>query len=289
MVDRNSGSGRNAVIFFALALAFRGLGLIQHVGEIAGNGYRMFAEFILPLLFCALMVLSIVVLGKKHFWVSILPVVIGELFLILRIVSEDNILGKVMPEWGIVIRVFLYLLVFALYSGAVLRNSKMKWALIPLLILGLGFHLVAEDYPALFGGETALSFSSVMMEFSILFIALGMIFLAFAFTSGESREAEKTRETKKTRKKPFSLLISKWKNFFASLKKQKKTPPETENAEKPAEKPAEERTENAAPAENPEDVPAMEDRKEKPLDESYFDKPYTASLTLDPQSDTDKA
>lgn len=180
-VDRNSGSGRNSILFFALAVVFRCLGMIGRFDAAELNYvYRVSTELVLPIVFCSLMILCVVLLGKNHFWLSLLPVMTGVLFFLLRILSTDNILARTATEWSVAAHVCVYLAVFLLYAVAVLRIPFLKWILVPVYILGMIYHLVFEDYPAIAAGGDSLSFSTVMMEISVLFMLLGMLFVTFA-------------------------------------------------------------------------------------------------------------
>lgn len=273
-VDRNGGSGRNAIIFFALAIVFRSLGIIQRATDLLANKYSLFAELVLPLAFCALMVLCIVLFGKNHFWLSVLPMVIGVLFFILRGISEDNILAQKPGDWSTAIHICVYLLVLALYSCAVLRFSVLKWVLIPVYILGSVYHIISEDYPALVGGAN-LSFSSVMNELSILFVVLGLIFTAFAIRTASAEESGRTPEKKNTEKKQG--LIARL--FSKKSKEPEQKPNEADTTVQKQEMPQE----KEAPAE---ETPAAPKEESPVFDESFFDQPYTATLTLDPQPDS---
>ncbi|MDO5445026.1 MAG: hypothetical protein Q4F31_05330 [Eubacteriales bacterium] len=278
-VDRNSGSGRNAIIFFALAVVFRCLGIIQHAGDLLTNKYSLFSELVLPLTFCALMILCIVLFGKNHFWLSIIPLMIGILFFILRSFSLDNILARKAGEWSVAIHICVYLLVLMLYSCSVLRFPVLKWALIPIFILGSVYHVIFEDYPAIMNGGESLSFSSVMNELSILFIVLGLIFAAFAFQAVAAEKADKPAEKKEKAKK---------KGLFARLFSKKKKKPEqnTAGAETSEVKQEPVSVPETPAAPQPESLKQEESLEDKPVfDESFFDTPYTATLTLDPQPD----
>lgn len=290
MVDRNGGSGRNAIIFFALAIVFRSLGIIQRAGDLLAYKYSLFSELILPLAFCALMILCIVLFGKNHFWLSIVPMMIGILFFILRSISADNILAGKPGDWSAAIHIGVYLLILMLFSCAVLRFPVLKWVLIPVYILGSVYHVIFEDVPAIAEGGASLSFSSVMNELSILFIALGLIFITFAFRTAGAAEGAKT-EKKKAEKKEKE----KKQGLFARLFSKKSGNPEKDTAESvaPEEKPETPSPEESADPQKPEESPeepvsqnSESPAEEKPvLDETFFDEPYTATLTLDPQPD----
>lgn len=319
-VDKNSGSGRNAVIFFALAVVFRSLGMIGRFTGFAGNEYRLFAELILPLGFCALMILCIVLFGKNHFWLSVFPMTAGVLFFSLRCFSADNILAREPGSWLAAAQLCAVLASYVFYSCAVMKLPAFKWVLIPIFILGFVYHLVFEDYPAIAAGGDSLSFSTVMMELSILFVLLGMIFVSFAFRKPgmEAKTAPEKPAADDNGKTPPSE--QKKKGFFARLFGKKKQPDSgvhseenQKNASEAAAVPSQPQSAEVSPVQTqPASEPSASaesfteagaskpastffaekdqetyyDPAEDPglcFDDTYFDTPYTAKLTLDPQ------
>lgn len=284
MVDRNSGSGRNAIIFFALAIVFRSLGVIQRAGDLLAYKYSLFTELVLPLAFCALMILCIVLFGRNHFWISIFPLAVGVLFFTLRSISTDNILAQMPEDWSVAVHICAYLAVLALFSCTVLRFPALKWTLIPIYILGSVYHIIFEDYPAVIDGGVSLSFSSVMNELSVLFMVLGLIFITFAFRSAAVEKAAgagklglfarlAAKKTAKSEPGDAGTDVPEEKQEES----QRAEAPETPKEEEPP------KEETVPPAETLVETPA----EEKPAyDESFFDQPYTAALTLDPQPDS---
>lgn len=283
-IEKSNGCGRNAVIFFAIAIAFRSLGIVQRAAEM--TSYDMLAELILPAAFCALMILSIVITGKRFFWTSLLPMVICLLFFILRCLSTDNILGKEPGVWERLVRILVYLLAAAIYFVAVMSEYRLKWVLIPMYALGIVYHVVFEDYPALTGSESEIVFSSVMMELGVIFILLGLIFTALAFkprTDKHGKSETKPEKEKKTEKETVQETVAETEpETVAETVPEVMPEPETEPA-------AEEIPSDDASAES-EAVPETEEETEpeNTFDESYFDIPYKATLTLDPQSDAEE-
>ena len=288
-ISRNSGCGRNAIIFFAIAIAFRSLGILQRAGVM--TQYEILNELILPVSFCALMILSIVIFGRHFFRVSLLPMIVCVLFFVLRSLSTDNILGKESEPWTLLIRIAVYIAVSVAYSGAVLSNYRLKWVLAPVFGLGIVYHIVFEDYPAIVQGE--LSFSPIMMELGLLFILLGMLFVSIGI---KARDGIDSTEEKKHR--------SGKKNRTESENEDKTEPEKVDGAGSDIGEKAE-----PEPDDKPEQVEETEPEPEitqesesqyadvgleepgsgegKPvLDETYFDVPYKATLTLDPPTDS---
>ena len=302
-IDRSSGFGRDAIIFFGIAIAFRALGIIQRAGVM--TQYEIISELILPISFCALMILSIVLFGRKWLWTSLLPMVLCALFLVLRALSKDNILGVEPSVAERCIRILIYLVVAMLYSSMVMSEYRIKWALIPIFGLGLLYHFIFEDYPAIINGAATVTFTTVMMELSIIFILLGLLFTALGVKNKADIQTAVEKKVKtaeeKVEKKAEEVKEAKeaWVPFWkrnkveevkaeepkvAEAKDEETKPEDLKAAESKVEEPVPamaEKPETSAEKAEPEE-PAAE--HEKPVfDESYFDKPYKPTLTLNPE------
>ena len=131
-LDRKSGFARNAAVFFALAMIFRGLGLVNRIETI--GRYALLTEIILPIAFCAMMLLCIPLFGRRHMILSLFPMMLFVLFLVIRSTSADNLLGREPGHAESLIRMSAALLLFVLYSFTVQTNYRFKWILIPALL-----------------------------------------------------------------------------------------------------------------------------------------------------------
>ena len=217
-INRDSGCGRYAMIFLAIAVAFRFLGLIQRDIE---SRYQLVSELILPAAFCVGLLLCLVLLGKHLFRFSLLPGATGVLFFVLRSLSRDNILCRAMPAWEAAVRMMICLLIFTIYSAAVLRNYRLKWVLVPVFALCGVYHLVCEGYPAVTASE--LKLTDVMMELSVLFMLAAFFFIALGFRPALAAGANFEPVPAKTEKAGDSGKDNgkEKKNFFTNLFKKK--------------------------------------------------------------------
>lgn len=301
-IDRKSGCARNAVIFLAIAVLFRGLGIVQRIGTM--DLYSLVTELVLPVTFCLLTILCILTCGKRFLWVSMLPMLTGLLFFIVRVLSADNILGITPGAWEVLLRTLVYLAVSVLYTAAVFSSYRLKWALVPVFGLGIVYHIVFEDYRALFRSEVPLSFSGAMMELSVLFLLLGLLFVALSLRPvgsvvGTQPEKEEKRAFWKHKEKSADGAEREAAQEMAVEPKETESQkaPEEQVPEVKTEKP-EENTENkpedpptvspeADPVDSAPDPVAAEEPVSDPkpvFDESFFDRPYRPTLTLDPLS-----
>ena len=276
-IDKNKSCGRDAIIFFTLAIVFRALGIIK-AGTM--SRYQLTEEIVLPMVFCALIILCIIFFGKSMFRLSLIPLAGGALFFILREMSEDNILGRILPDWEIALRIAIYIGVYMLFSFAVLREYRIKWAIVSSCGLGFLYHIIFEGYPAIVSGGDNISFSSIMMEISILFILLGLLFTALGLKLSLAAEPEKERtDGRKQREKKQGTF---WSKLFRKTKKEAaensaapapvkpEKQPETENHPEPEEKP------------EPEESIPVSAEASPVIDSTFFEKPYKDTLTLDP-------
>lgn len=344
-LDRNSGSARNAIIFFALAMVFRCLGLVNRIGVL--DRYTILTEIILPVFFCALMILCILFFGKRLLILSMFPMAICLLFFILRSLSADNIMNTVPENAERVIRLSVYLLLAVIYSFTVQTDYRFKWILVPVFFLGIVYHLVFEDYPAIFHADTELNFAGIMMELAVIFILLALMFLTFSFRKKgfiEAANSDPDSGDKHKKKRPQWLekLFSKGSRNGGEEDKEsgngaeiqsvssestgQESSASQDSAQQSAAQPQTDSRTQDQPRNQTQDQPQPRtqdqpqtqpqtfsrtqdqiqdqpqnqnqpqnrpqatsgDNGHKEIDESFFDKPYHATLTLDPQPDPDE-
>lgn len=174
-IDRKSFCGTTACIFMLFAIIARFIGAVCDGGA-TGDTFELVAYVFLPMVCCLLYIFSIVFFGRKAFWVSNIPVIMGVMFFILRLSTQDNILGQAVPPVRALISLAVYLIIVSVYAGTVYGGIKTKWILVLLFILPLAYHAAVEDYPAVAAGTVEIY--PLMMELSVLFILLGLIFAA---------------------------------------------------------------------------------------------------------------
>ena len=79
---------------------------------------------------------------RKAFFVSVLPVLLGVVFFIIKSLTFES-------KIHMVLCVLLYLVVAVLYTGTVTGSIGTKWLLPPLFGLPFIYHVFVEDLPAL--------------------------------------------------------------------------------------------------------------------------------------------
>lgn len=169
-IDKKSFCARAAVVCMLLAVVFRVIGCFDLVLNF--NSVTSVTVLILPVACCLVFVLCIVLIGKKGFWFSFLPVLLGMVFFVLRALTDDNMMGEKLPVLHIAVCIVLYLVILVLYSCTVFGAIKTKWICALIFLLAFAYHVVMEDYPNF---RTA-TMNQIMNELSVLLIILGMFF-----------------------------------------------------------------------------------------------------------------
>ena len=133
----------------------------------------------LPVVSCLLLALCVLLFGKKGFFLSSLPVLMGVVFFICRLVLNET-------NWVyIVIYIVLYLAVVIIYPATVFGWIRTKWLLPPLFGLPLLYSIIVRDLPRLVDTANPVSFSAGMQEMSILCMLAGLLFIGLGLKKHE--------------------------------------------------------------------------------------------------------
>lgn len=166
-VERQGFWTQAAVIFMLLSAAFRLIGC----WGLWSDSFFAATQIALPLVCNLLFILCLMLLGKRFFGATALPVLLGVVFFIIKSFSFDSWIHTVLC-------ILLYLLVAVLYTATAFGVLRTKWLLVPLFGLPFLYHIFVEDLAALRGGE--LSFAAGMQEMSVLCVMLALLCTAFA-------------------------------------------------------------------------------------------------------------
>ena len=168
-LDKTGFFAESAMIFLVLAAVFRFFGcwgMWENKGE-----YVMLT--LLPIFCCLLMTLCIILFGRKGFFLSVIPVMLGMVFFIWKALYY--------PSWvNTVICVVYNLAVAVIYTGTVFGWIPTKWLLVPMFALPFLYRVSVIDIPALSNKAEPVLFSKGMQELSILGILAGMFCVAMA-------------------------------------------------------------------------------------------------------------
>ena len=159
-IDKKSFFGHSAILFLAMAAVFRVIGCWGYWNDML----QFVMHVIIPVASCVLLILCVSFLGKKGFFLSCVPVILGVVFFVYKSFSFESRIHMVLC-------ILLYLAVAVLYTGTVVGSIHTKWLLPPLFGLPFIYHIVVEDLPAL--NNTAavpVTFADGMQEMSVLCI-----------------------------------------------------------------------------------------------------------------------
>lgn len=158
-IDKKSIFGHSAVLLMVMSAIFRVIGC----WGLWNDSMFLIMQIALPVVSCLLLVLCISFLGKKGFFLSCVPVIMGVVFFIYKSFSFESRIHMVLC-------ILLYLVVAVLYTGTVIGSIQTKWLLPPLFALPFIYHIVVEDLPKLNNTAVPVTFSAGMQEMSVLCI-----------------------------------------------------------------------------------------------------------------------
>lgn len=179
-VERDGFWTEASMLFMALAIVFR---LIGSIGRWEDTHY-LITQVALPVFSGLLFLLCLLLAGQKAFWTTVIPVVLGVVFFIFRIMGVEN-------EWQMVACIALYVVIAVLYA-LTFSHLGLKWVLAAILALAFLYHVVIEDVPVLMDLENPVSFVDGMQEMSVLGIILSLlcVSLAMKFPAKPAREQQ---------------------------------------------------------------------------------------------------
>jgi len=163
-LDKNGFFAESAMILLVLAAIFRVIGCWTLWSDRA----RFVVLLLLPVCCCLLMVLCIALFGKKGFFLSFIPVLLGMVFFICSAFDYG--------DWAYTVPiVLLCFAVCVVYTATVFGLIHTKWLLVPLFCLPLLYRLIRNDIPALLNTAKPVIFVDGMKEMSVLFMLGAML------------------------------------------------------------------------------------------------------------------
>ena len=239
-LDKTGFFAESAVILLAMAIIFRIIGCIG----MWGNRVDAIMLVLLPVLCALLLILCVLRLGKKGFFLSFIPVLLGVVFFVYKSLSFESWMHTVLC-------VILYVVVAVLYTATVIGWIHTKWLLPPLFGLPFLYHVAVEDIPALVKTPESVSFAAGMQEMSVLCIMAALFCIGMGLKKRPPKQKKSRREAAETAE---------------AVPVQAAPVPPAPAAPAPAAPAVQSAAVESAPAENP----------------ILLDSPYTPVLTLDP-------
>ena len=186
-LDKTGFFAESAVILLAMAIIFRVIGCIG----MWSNRVDAIMLVLLPVLCCLLLILCIVLLGKKGFFLSFIPVLLGVVFFVFKSLGFESWMHTVLC-------VILYVVVAVIYTATVIGWIHTKWLLPVLFGLPFIYHVAVEDIPALIKTPESVTFAAGMQEMSVLCIMAAL----FCIGVGLKKRPPKQKKYRKEAAEP---------------------------------------------------------------------------------------
>ncbi len=172
-IDKTGFFAEGAMILLVFAALF------QVIGRWGQWDNRIDAIMLiaLPASSCLLLALCVLLFGKKCFFLSSLPVLLGVVFFIFKLINSTSWVHTVLC-------ILLYLTIVIVYPATVFGWIRTKWLLPPLFGIPFVIH-IARDLPRLSDTANPVTFSAGMQEMSMLCIMAALMFIGFGLKKQE--------------------------------------------------------------------------------------------------------
>ena len=177
IIDKTGFFAEGAMILLVFAALF------QVIGRWGQWNNRIDAIMLiaLPAGSCLLLALCVLLFGKKGFFLSSLPVLLGVVFFIFKLINSTSWVHTVLC-------ILLYLTIVIVYPATVFGWIRTKWLLPPLFGIPFVIH-IARDLPRLSDTVNPVTFSAGMQEMSMLCIMAALMFIGFGLKKQETEPA----------------------------------------------------------------------------------------------------
>lgn len=175
-VDRDSFFASGAVYFMGMAIFER----VAGCWGLWGDASFLLTQILLPIVCCLCIIVYILLMGKHLFELTIIPVVLGAVFFIVRALSFGSMLKTVLC-------ILLYIVIMIVYVGVVFGVIRSKWWLVPAFGLPFLYRLLVVDIRALQDTANPVSFADGSQEMSVLCMLLAMVLLSLAMKKKPSK------------------------------------------------------------------------------------------------------
>lgn len=132
-----------------------------------------YMQILLPIVCGILFIVFVLFLGKRAFWITSVPVVLGAIYFV--VMSTD--LKGILPT---VLCVAVSVLTVIVYCTTVFGKGRKKWALIAIFSITLLYHLLIKDRTTILAQEGAMTLNEFIPELSILCIIISLLIMTLA-------------------------------------------------------------------------------------------------------------
>ncbi len=194
-VDKENIFIRGAILFMAASAVLRIIGCWGYWD----NAFYTTTQIVLPIVCNVLFALSLMLLGRKFFSLSSIPVILGAVFFIIKATE--------FVWWKMLISIIAYIATAFLYSATAFGIVRTKWPLVPVFGLPFIIHVI-YDFSRLGDKVNPVTLSDGLQEISVLCILLSLLFTALAMKKPKS-ELEKEKLPKIKAPKIFTKFKNK--------------------------------------------------------------------------------
>ena len=178
-LERSSAWAQICIIFMLLSAIFRLLG----VWGLWDDEFFRNTQILLPLCCNLLFALFVFIFGRRGFFLSIIPVLMGVAFFIIKSFGFESSLHTLLC-------IILYLAVAIIYSGTVLGLIRTKWLLPPLFGLPFLYHIFVEDLARLRDAVNPMTLSEGLQELSVLCVMVSLFCVGMGLKKREAKAGE---------------------------------------------------------------------------------------------------
>ena len=162
-IERDSAWAQLSIIFMLISAICRLIG----VWGLWGDVFFRNTQILLPLCCNVLVALCVFFLGKRGFFLSSVPVLLGVAFFVIKSFGFGNWVHTALC-------ILLYLAVAVIYTGTVFGLIRTKWLLPPLFGLPFLYHVCIEDVAKLNDTVNPMTFTYGMQELSVLCVMIAL-------------------------------------------------------------------------------------------------------------------
>lgn len=162
-LERDSIWAQLAIIFMLVSAICRLIGVWGMWGDVFFRN----TQILLPLCCNVLFALCVFFLGRRVFFLSSVPVLLGVAFFVIKSFGFGNWVHTALC-------ILLYLAVAVIYTGTVFGLIRTKWLLPPLFGLPFLYHVCIEDVAKLNDTANPMTFAYGMQELSVLCVMISL-------------------------------------------------------------------------------------------------------------------
>ena len=191
-VEKQSKLVQSAVVLMILSAVFRIIGCWKGFSD----SFYAITQIALPLSCNLLFILVLLIAGKRFFSLTSVPVVLGAVFLVFKVIGCANWLHMALF-------ILICVVLAAAYCATVYGVIPTKWVMLPVLLLPFVYQIFVSDAAKFSDSAAPLTFAVGMQEMSVLCIVLALFSTLFAMKKKKPAPIEEQNLPKMKDPKPI--------------------------------------------------------------------------------------